>query len=126
MDQGTLVKDDVAEGAKLISALDASGFEVSSALWLYSSEHEDWRLIIATPLVDKEGPRATYRMVQRVLRKTGLNLDLRRIGVVSPSDSLIQVLRRAIKTDSGISNIRFSRNVVDGIYIEDAVLYRVQ
>jgi hypothetical protein len=127
MDSAALVGTDIERGADLVKALDDAQFPVRSALWLYLSEEREWRLTIATPLVDEAGPRDAYKRIQKVLAKRPeIDLPLQRISVVSPKDPLIQALRKVVHTGEGISAIRLSRNAVNGVYIEDAVLYRVQ
>jgi hypothetical protein len=47
MASGTLVRTDIDAGINLIRALDERGFGVSAALWLYNSDVDNWRMIIA-------------------------------------------------------------------------------
>lgn len=125
MDKPTLVESDLDAGALLVRALDEASVPVRAALWLYMSEPESWRLVVATPLADK-GPDHAYSTIQTVLEAhPDLRITLSQITAVSPKDKLIKILRRAIATGPGISGIRFSRNVLDGQYIEDAYIYRV-
>jgi hypothetical protein len=126
VDKTTLVEADIEAGAKLIRALDAANFPLSAALWLYLPEEEDWRLILATPLVREKGPRAAYELVQKVLMELpNLPLSLDQISLVDPNDRTVSLLRLAISTGPGIAGVRFSRNTINGVYIEDAYLYRV-
>ncbi|MBN2024575.1 MAG: hypothetical protein JW809_17480 [Pirellulales bacterium] len=124
----TLVGADIELGAELIRRLDRADFGVHAALWLFRTEEEQWRLMIATPRFDEEGPKRAYRRLQRVLRtsKPSLELSLLQIGLVSPEDPLIKTLGLAVKTGDGISQIRFSRNTINGVYIPDALIYRVK
>lgn len=46
-------------------------------------------------------------------------------GVLDANDELVNALRTAAHTGAGISRIRFAKNVVNGRFIEDALLYRV-
>ena len=128
MDKTALVEADVGQGADVIKVLDDAGFDVHSALWMYYPEPGEWRLIIATHLVDESGPVDAYKRLYKILEGElpDLNLSSVHIQLVSPALSLIQVLRKGVKTGKGISSIRFSHNVVNGVYIEDALLYRVQ
>ncbi len=38
---------------------------------------------------------------------------------------LVRLLRVALKTGGGLSRIRFSKNVINGHFIDDALIYRV-
>lgn len=121
-----LVNTKISEGERLIRALDSSSFPVNSALW-FLLEEEEWRLLLATPLVDLEGPRAAYESLQQFLTtpSPGYDISLEEVSLLSPTNNLLEVLRRAIVTGPGISQIRFTENSVDNVFIEDALIYRV-
>ena len=115
-------------GRELTQGLDSAGLPVSGCLWLYKSESNLWRLVIASPEVTTSGPKKTYRKIRSVLSKmpdSGSQLTLHDISVVEETDSLISLLRSAIKTGNGIAGIRFSRNTVGGRFIDDAYIYRL-
>ncbi len=126
MDKTALVEAVVDEGGNLIRALDDAGFPVRSALWKYNPDQDEWRLIIATPLVDTDGPLDAYKKLDRILEanRPDLGLALPDIQLLSPKDRLIQLFRSAVQTGKSISDIRFSRNVINGVYIDDALVYR--
>jgi len=128
MDKTALVETDIEDGKKLVEALDKANFPVHSALWFYLSESDEWRFIVASSLVDENGPKDAYTQIQRVLAKLSkpFGISLKNISVVSPNDDLIQLLRITISTGPGISGIRFARNTINNIFIEDSYLYRVQ
>jgi hypothetical protein len=127
-----LVESDIEDGRRLLGEMDrpATGttpISVSAALWLYTSESLEWRLLIATPLVEEKGPRAAYSVIQKVLRslKPPVGLALQNISVVKPSDILIRSLRKAIQIGPRSNGVRFARNMVGGTYIEDSYIYRL-
>ena len=119
-----LVDNQVEDGNKLIQALDRSQFSLVGALWFYSSSDE-WRLLLVSPLVDTIGPKQCYGVIQSVLKDLKLSFGLERISVLSPNDNLIRLLKTAVKTSNGTSRIRFSRNSINGVFIEDALIYRL-
>lgn len=85
----------------------------------------EWRLVLALPLLDREGPRAAYEAIRRALAKRSVDLPLSLISAVSPNDPLVRELRRAVQTPSkAIRDIRFTGNVVGNILVEDAHIYR--
>ena len=90
---------DIQKGEAVVRALDEAGLEVRAASWLRLAEAPDWRLVLAMPLVDKEGPRAGYGAIRKTLAR--------------PRD-----LRKAI------ADIRVSDNIVDGVLVQDAYIYR--
>lgn len=129
----TLVKETLASktislGKNLVLALDKAQFIVAAALWLYLPETGTWRLMIASPQVRSEGPRKAYKKIQSVLSKLSsapARISLQDIAVVDSNDSFISLLRNAVRTEDGISDIRFTKNTINGFFIEDAHIYRL-
>jgi len=124
----TLSEQMISAGSDLIRRLDDAGSKVTGALWFYETDSNDWRLIIVTPDVQAKGIRTVYEEVQAVLRANPDDqsiISLKDISVVNPDDPLISLLKIAIKTDNGISRIRFSRNMINGTLIEDSYIYRL-
>ena len=106
--------------------LDARNFGVDAAVWLFRPDEHDWRLLISTAVVDKYGPSEGYRRLQRVLQETpGARLSLGKVTLVSPNDPIITLLRSAVATGPGTHGIRFSRNSINGVFVEDAYIYRL-
>ena len=86
-----LVERDLEEGRRLLERLDVKEAEtapasgrtraatlprtkvpVQAAFWWYLPESQEWRLIIATPLVDSYGPLSVYTKIQaRLSTKIG-------------------------------------------------------
>ena len=122
-----LVDREIEDGERLVSKLDEEGFPLDAALWLYLSDLNEWRLMIASPWVDSKGPKATYARIDQVLQelRPEIGIPFAGISVVPPNDRLISALRSAASTGSGISGVRFTHNVVGGQYIEDAYIYRM-
>ncbi|NIV68021.1 hypothetical protein GWN43_04130 [Candidatus Bathyarchaeota archaeon] len=50
---------------------------------------------------------------------------MRQISVISTEHDLVKLLRAAIHTGPGISGIRFTGNVINGVFIDDAYIYRM-
>lgn len=117
----------ISDGARLIESLDKSGFQVVAALWLYLSESDEWRLIIASPAEIVKGPRQAYIDIQSVLSNTlpSIEIPLQDISVVSPGDRLIQSLTGLISTGPGIGGLRIQNSVFNNQFIEDAYIYRI-
>ncbi len=114
-------------GAKLVERLDAENAKVKSSFWLYFSEEKTWKLIVASPLVDSEGPREYYKKVvaaNELAEDSEEIISLNDIGVTNTSNQIVQLLKFALGTDNGISGIRFSKNTINGMFIEDAYIYR--
>jgi hypothetical protein len=115
-------------GADLVRTLDSDKLKISAALWFYLESSDTWRLFIASPDVQSQGPKKTYERIQEALGRNvnAVRIALRDISVVPPDDPLIALLRVAIKTGaSDVSGIRFSRNTINGQFIQDAYIYRL-
>lgn len=114
-------------GANLVTRLDADNAEVKSAFWLFSPEERLWKLIIASALVVSEGPRSFYKRIVTANQLAEIEesvISLNDISVTGVDNQTVQLLRLAIETSGGISDIRFSKNTINGVFIEDAYIYR--
>lgn len=138
----SLVEQDIEEGKRFLEALKqpavvtigrrrvidlpASHFRVKAAFWSYLPESREWRLVIATPLVDEQGPQATYRDIRAVLAANlALNLSLQNISAVSPKDPLAKALSKAVRSEPDAVSMRFTGSALNGTYVEDAYVYRL-
>ncbi len=118
----------LSAGAELTRRLDESRFIVSASLWFYISESNTWRFIIASPEVRTQGLKKAYKQVQSVVSRISegqTKIPLKDITLADSKDSLISLLKVAIKIGDGISGIRFSQNMINGVLIEDAYIYRL-
>jgi hypothetical protein len=125
----SLSSEMISSGEELTRRLDEARFIVSASLWLYIPEINNWRLIIGSPEVRTLGPKRAYRQVQSVISKMPPDrpkIPLKDITVIDSNDSLLNLLRIAIKTGDEYSNVRFTRNVINGTLIEDAYIYRIR
>ena len=123
-----LTDEMIKAGEKLTRHLDSTSLPVNASLWLYLPESGIWRLIIASPEVATSGPKKAYRKIQSVLleKPEGLSgMVLSDISVVEDDDPLISLLRTTVKTENGVSGIRFSRNTINGHFIDDSYIYRL-
>ena len=118
--------DMMEAGKKFTEYLDSDGFDVRASLWFYVTEANEWRLLIASPLVDEMGPTKAYEKVRENLSKDPAAfscLNLRNITVLSPEEQLIKLLAAAVRV-TGMNGVRFTRNRINNAYIEDAYIYR--
>ena len=133
MAENTVVKEQLTQemieaGAKLTAMLDAMKLPIAAALWFFTPEINEWRLLFASPEVSVSGPREVYEKVEKARRALGEQVSaapLSAIGLLDANDQLVQLLRVALQTGGGVSRIRFSKNVINGHFIEDALIYRI-
>ena len=118
-----LVKELIAEGARLLEALGRNRFPVVAALWNYFAESMEWRLVIVSPVVDHRGPLSAYARVQRVL--SGINpsqLTLSDIALISPYSEDYANLR-AIVSRPGQFSTGPATNPMQTVVFEDTYIY---
>src|SRR5712692_8406529 len=106
MVKNTLVEADLLAGKKLVTALsvppNSSVFKLQAAFWLYDQELEEWRLFLATPLVDEFGSLAAYTNLQQPLRSIQpTDISLENISVSSPRKPLVKAIKRASRIPNG-------------------------
>ncbi|GAW97465.1 MULTISPECIES: hypothetical protein [Colwellia] len=115
-------------GAQLIHRLDKLDSEVKSAFWLFYPDEKSWKLIIASPLVGKHGPREFYKRVVSSNKDASKNeniVSLNDVGVANIDHPIVQLMKFVIGTgENDVSEIRFSRNTINGTFIEDCLIYR--
>ncbi|MCW6051584.1 hypothetical protein K4039_16195 [Lyngbya sp. CCAP 1446/10] len=125
----TLVSQEIEEGKRLIDALNAANLSVDSALWIYAPEPETWRLMLTSPLHDREGSLKTYGEILSVFRqvKPDLKIDWIALVAVSPKHELIEGLRQSQQDwNLNLSGTRLTNNFVDRTWIEDAYIYQIK
>jgi hypothetical protein len=132
-----LTREMIEVGKDMTLRLLEKGFELVCSLWLYDAESNRWRLVLASPVVDREGPRKAYEIIEQILQENWeMGIWLRDISAVSPTEPLVQALRSlgkiellrphyapAPRVDVGR---RYTRSRLGDIFIEDAYIFLVQ
>ena len=133
-----LVMFPLEEGKRLIDALEQEGIPLKAALWLYFDEADEWRLVLASPLIDTKGPRHVYERIQAVLdaNKENMSISLSDISLLSPDDPIIKPLTEALNEKVANEGMRVKKSVITGkgddgrhhrqassVYLEDAYIY---
>lgn len=120
-----LTVDMIQAGEALTRQLDADGWPVTAAFWLFDLEAGDWRLMFASPKA-ADGPQAAYGAIANALSALHQSLQsLGHITVVAPDHPIVRALASTVPTGSSIEGKRLSRHAFEGRYIQDAYLYRV-
>jgi hypothetical protein len=114
----------IQAGAEVVQQLDRSDFPIEAALWLYLPDSQQWRLMLASPEVKIHGPKKGYKQIQSALTQLAPRLSLQNVTLVDSTDPLILLLKKTLKTDGG-TGVRFRGNTVNGVFIEDAYIYRL-
>lgn len=124
-----LVGLEIEQGLQLVRVLDEAKFPVSAALWLFSSDLERWRFVIATTnlpqqIAQRQLEAATIVAKWKEDHDGDQILDLARVRFVSDTDQLISGLGKVMKLE-GLSEVRFSNNMINGVFVEDAIVHRL-
>lgn len=117
-------------GASLTKELIRAGLSIKASFWFYIPDIQSWRLVITAPSFSRDGPKKFYQIIQKVMSghpgDSPTKVGLENVSVVATDHQLVKLLSTVIKTGSGLSglaNIRFSDNTVNGQYIDDAFIY---
>jgi hypothetical protein len=120
----------IREGAILVEHLDEIGESPAAAFWLYTAERGSWKLVLAYPRDDEVDPRKLYRPFQKALRETlrseVTHLVPLNVSLTRTNSALVKGLVREVKTPPGPEGFRLGRGVVNGVYVDDAHVYRVK
>jgi hypothetical protein len=120
----TVTQEDIDDASQVIAALEEHGATVSDASWYFVSSIGAWRLVIATDMYEREGPRATYRLIQRALDQAPANrLTLSDVSIVPPDDALVKALRSTGIHHQRFGTLRFSRPMGEE---QEGVFYRLR
>jgi len=133
MAENTVVKEQLTDamidaGAELTKRLDEVGVPMTAALWLFVPDINEWRLLFASPEVASKGPREVYEKILQAINQLEAKASaapFSAIGLMDPDADLVRRLRMTVRTGTGLNRIRFSKDVIDGHFIDDALIYRV-
>jgi len=133
MDKEVVVREFLSEpmieaGKRLIERLDESDSNVQAAFWMFFPDERCWKLIVASESVEHDGPRQFYKRIAEANKKADESesvVSLHDVGATDTSDTFVKLLKTAISTGDEIAGIRFSRNAINGTFIEDSYIYRI-
>lgn len=118
----------IADGRRLVEALDSSGFDVSAAFWHHWPDSDEWRLVIASPTVAENGPKAAYTHIRSLLSRMEppLDLTLEDISVQPTNATMVERLGRVVAPFAVGSAARRGWAGIADAYIFDDYVYRVR
>ena len=121
MDKTALVGPDIEEGRKFLALVTDAGVPLKAALWHWEESVDRWSLELVTEMVDTEGPKAVYRLLDNALRNAEHRpeIDLLNVSLLSPKWTFPKSLRRELpKTrDLIVARHRIGDDMVDKGYI---------
>jgi hypothetical protein len=125
MAEDALVSEDIDAAGRLIAYLDAQNMPIKGAMWLYDTDAERWRFVIAFR-EKREDLASFYIDVAKLTNNAEADdlLDLSRVQIVDSDKSIFGALHGAFHIE-GNSRVRVSHNRINGVYLEDALVYRL-
>src|SRR6266542_2635775 len=126
MDKTQLVDSDMQAGRQIIEGLERLGIPIDVAFWLQDDESLDWRLIVSSPSVPKDGPRRLYTALFVTLRDLNHpTIRLEDVVGASPNENRIKDLKRRVGTNDGLHDIRLDGLDLGFQHYRSARVYRV-
>ena len=122
----TLVDRRIDHGGRLLAELDVAGVPIESAFWLFRSEWDEWRLVLATPLFDQFGPLKAYRRLLDVYdADSTISFRSDNITAVGTDNIRVQELRSLFRKLPPEFGNRFEDRFIQGREVENAYVYRL-
>ena len=121
-----MVSIDVSLGSELLDILERAKVKVSVALWMFLSEYEDWRLVVAGRQFDSPDPRDAYRLVHDSLNAAGFKPQNSPPVLILPmTDPFIRELRRIFGKTKSVDGMRLGGQMIGDRFVLDAYVYRI-
>ena len=123
-----LTQELIESGKSLVQKLDASGAKVDAAFWFFFPDVGTWKLMLSLPDLAREGPKRAYRRIQSSLGQlpeSSRAFSLDDVAITKADAPILKLLKVALRTGPGISGIRFTNNVINGVVVNDAYIYRL-
>ncbi|MCP5120080.1 MAG: hypothetical protein GY953_55495 [bacterium] len=127
MAKDTLVGIDLELGSRVLALLDEAKLPITAALWLLNEDYGGWRLLLASPIYDKEGPRAAYLRVLKVLAAADPELvNEAPIWLLGTRHRLVRELRRIYGGTPSVEGMRLGGHSIGDVWVEDGFVYRIR
>lgn len=121
-----MVSPDISRGSELLGALDRAKLKVGVALWMFLSEYEDWRLVVAARQFDALDLRDSYRLLNDTLAAAGFTPEKTPPILILPmTDPSVKELRRLFAKTRSVEGMRLGGQMIGDRYVEDAYIYRI-
>lgn len=119
MAEEALVDSDIRAGSEFVELLDKIGVPVTGAFWLYQPDASRWRLIIVTGEARKGAKELYLKAIN-----AGAAIDMSNVEFQPPESAVFRALGGMIHIE-GMGEVRMRQNTFGGVYVEDALVYRL-
>jgi len=124
MAKATLVSIDLDRAAEVLKILDDAQLQIKVAVWLFSPDHEDWFLVLASRQLD--GSKHSYGVVNQALVKAGYAIEKAPpLWIMPMNDPFIRGLRKTFGKAKNVEGMRLGLQTIGNWLIEDAFVYRI-
>lgn len=121
-----MVSVDINRGSELLDALERAKVRVGVALWMFSPEYEDWRLVVASRQFDSLDLRDAYRLIHDSLAPSGFTPERAPPIIILPmADPFIRELCRHFGKTKSVEGMRLGGQMIGDRFVEDAYVYRI-
>ena|SRR5258708_9933062 len=125
MVKAQLVAREIEAGQTIFEQLrQHNELRIEAAFWW--QEDEEWRFVVATPIVHEEGRLPAHRKIRKAIERTktpGEYLSiLDRLDVLTPSEGLITVLDIGMLGEVPLGRLIVGESI-RGVYVEGAYFY---
>jgi hypothetical protein len=127
MAKETLLENDITAGTKFIESLDKCGKSINAALWFYYPDLSQWKLLLSSSEFEGKDLTKPYTKISEILSaepEINEDISISDIKLLNHTDPMMKLLKGIVRTGKGVSRIRMTSNVINGIYVEDALIYR--
>lgn len=135
-----LTADMIAAGDELTKRLrHFRDFNLICSLWLYTSESNNWKLVVSTPIAESPGPLHVYQLIQGIIGEDWpphLDMHLYSISVLRPNHSFVKALRSLghfeiqelppRPTPTARVPKRITSTRIQDVFVEDAWIYFIE
>lgn len=114
------------QGLNLLTLLDAENFDCRALMWVYYADTEHWRLILATPLLEKSKTlQEVFLKIDSLLSKSKLTPlpDLSSISLVGTDEPIVKFISKMISV-KGRSAVDLSSSTFNGIFVDRVIIHR--
>lgn len=117
----------IDDGNSLLKILDGTPLKPSSFFWIYSSDSKNWRLVVSSRYFFEKNLKDSYSdLIDKIGEVDFVRLGIGDIALVPDNDALVNLLKVAIRTpQNAVASIKFKANVINGVLVEDAYIYRL-
>lgn len=120
-----LVERKIENGKDLVSLLDSNGIKFPSALWMKSDDDSSWTLFFGVRNIENFSKRELLHRIYKITKEGNKLMLFDDIQLIDNEDSILESLRMMITTDSGINEISFFGNFINGHKFPDSIIYRI-